>query len=171
MDFHGERQKRFGAALNHCGGRPGKQHEDSIRREAPHAGDSLGEIKIEAVASLLGRGARHDRGEKSATHYVDADCPGLVAINEASNIGAGADQKDTLRRDQSGGAGYGADAHNGVARNDQGDERCGVEQDNPAARVFHADLRQEAEHEQANQRDVPQLHRAAAVQFEGKEVR
>src|SRR5580658_2860525 len=90
MYLDGEREKGFGAALNHCGRRPGKQHEDSIGCEAPHAGNSLGEIKIEPLASLLGRGGRHDRGEKSATHDVDTDRPGLVPVDEAAEIGPAA---------------------------------------------------------------------------------
>jgi hypothetical protein len=171
MYLDGEREKGFGAALYHCGRRPGKQHEDSIRRKAPHAGNSLGEITIEPFASLLGRGGRHDRGEKSATRDVNADRPRLVPVDEAADIGACADQKNTLRRDQPGGAGHGADAHDRVARDDQGSERRDVEENYPAARVFDADPRQEGEHKQANQRDVPQLNGAAAVKFEGKEVR
>ena len=62
-------------------------------------------------------------------------------------------------------------AHDREAQHDQSGKRRDVEQHDPAARIADADLRQEAEHEQADEGHVPQADRAPAVRPEGKEIR
>ena len=92
-------------------------------------------------------------------------------MQEGADLRSGADQKDPLRRNEAGGARQRGDAHDREALHDQCGERGGIEQHDPGARVIDADLRQEAERQQEDQRHVPQLDRAPAVRLEGKEVR
>ena len=84
---------------------------------------------------------------------------------------AGADQADALRRDEPGGARQRRDAHDGKAGHHESGEGGEIEQHDPAARIVDTDLRQEAEHQKADQRDVPQLDGAARMRLEREEIR
>jgi hypothetical protein len=121
------------------------------------------------MARLLRR-AVGDRRDEAAADHVDAERPRLVAVDEGADIRAGADEEDTLGRKRPGGAGERGDAHDHVTQHDQRDQRRDVEQHAPAARILAAGLGEEAEHQQADQRDVPQLDGAPGMRLEVKEV-
>ncbi len=139
---------------------------------AAHARDRFGEIAVERGARASASDAvAGDRGEEAAADDVDAERPRLVIVDEGADMGAGADQENALRRNQAGGARMRGDAHDEKALDDQRGERRDIEQHDPAARIFDADLRQKAEHQQADQRHVPQLDGAPGVRLEGEEIR
>ncbi len=171
VDLDRQRHERLGAALDGLGLRPRQQQEDGVGLEAAHAGDGLGEIAIEHGVPRLGGGGGGNRGQEAAADDVDAVGPRLIAVDEAVDVGAGADQENALRRDQSGGARNRGDAHDEEAQADEADQRRGIEQHDPGARIFDAGLRQEADHQQADQRDVPHLNGAADVRLEPAEIR
>ena len=171
VDLDRQRHERLGAALDGLGLRPRQQQEDGVGLEAAHAGDGLGEIAIEHGVPRLGGGGGGNRGQEAAADDVDAVGPRLIAVDEAVDVGAGADQENALRRDQSGGARNRGDAHDEEAQADEADQRRGIEQHDPGARIFDAGLRQEADHQQADQRDVPHLNGAANVRLEPAEIR
>jgi hypothetical protein len=55
-------------------------------------------IAIENGAALFDRRGGDHRRQEAAADDIDAERPGLVAVDEGADIGAGADQKDALRR-------------------------------------------------------------------------
>ena len=171
MDFDRQRQEGLGAAVDDLGRRPRQQQIDRVGLERAHAGDRLGEVAIEHRAPRFGGCGQRHRREKAAADDIEAERPRLVMLHEGADMGAGADQADALRRNQPGGARQRRDAHDGKAQHDQSGERGEIEQHDPAARIIDRGLRQEAEHEQADQRDVPQLDGAAGVRLEGEEIR
>ena len=98
MDFDRQRNEGLGAAIDRLGRRPGQQHEDGVRLELADARRGLGQIAIENGAPFLDRRGGDHRRQEAAADDVDAELPGLVAVDEGADIGAGADQKDALRR-------------------------------------------------------------------------
>jgi len=86
------------SAQRSIGRRPEQQHEDGVRLELADARRGVGQIAIESGAPFLDRGGGDHRRQETAADDVDAELPGLVAVDEGADIGAGADQKDALRR-------------------------------------------------------------------------
>ena len=104
VDLDRQRHEGLGAALDGLGLRPRQQQENGVGLEAAHAGDGLGEIAVEHAVPRLGGGGGGNRGEEAAADDVDAVGPRLIAVDEAVDVGAGADQENALRRNQPGGA-------------------------------------------------------------------
>ena len=171
VDLDRQRHEGLGTALDGLGLRPRQQEEDGVGLEAAHAGDGLGEIAIEHAVPRLGGGGGGNGGEEAAADDVDAVGPRLIAVDEAVDVGAGADQENALRRNQPGGTGARGDLHDEEAQADEAGQRRDIEQHDPGARIFDAGLRQEADHQQADHRDVPHLDGAATMGLEGAKVR
>ncbi len=171
VDLDRQRHERLGAAFDGFGLRPRQQQEEGVRLEAAHAGDRLGEVAIEHGVPGRGGGGGGNRGQEAAADDVDAVGPRLIAVDEAVDVGAGADQENALRRNQPGGTRARGDLHDEEAQGDEAGKGGDIEQHDPGARIFDAGLRQEADHQQADHRDVPHLDGAAAVGLESAEIR
>jgi hypothetical protein len=85
----------------------------------------------------------------------------LIAFDEVLDVLAGPEQKNPLPRDQSDSAAENGRTDEQVAQREQHADRGCVVDQHPAARIDRRDLRQEAQRQQADERHVPQLDRAA----------